>query len=142
VNLSDLIEVETNLKLAFLKSFSYNKVFNNERISNAFPDEDFCIYKDFPFNQLVYSYQHCARQDMKKMKILNSELSCTYLWLTQYSNVYIQFENKISDEFASFSIIMESDSYKFISQCNFKQRLDFCNKSHFRVKDIFGINDY
>jgi len=53
VNMSNFTEVEKNIKKAFLISISFYD-FNYERISIVFPDEDFCIYKDFPFNQLVY----------------------------------------------------------------------------------------
>ncbi len=41
-----------------------------------FPDEDFCLYVDFPFNQWI---------SMEIMSPQKNSLSCTYLWLRQYS---------------------------------------------------------
>lgn len=85
--MSNFIEVKKYFDHFFLISFSCQDTFYNERISNVFPDEDFCIYKDFPFNQLVLIYQFFQSYKEDKMKILNSKLSCTYLLLTQYYNV-------------------------------------------------------
>ena len=59
------------------------------RLSKLFPDKDFCLYKHFPFNQLVILSE--LVQDDKAFKLLNSrDYTCTYLWLTQYFGKFLQ----------------------------------------------------
>lgn len=55
---------------------------NLNKVDEIFPEEDFCIYSKFPFNQLVFIeiyYKNMADDSSK---------SCTLLWLFQYLNVY------------------------------------------------------
>ena len=55
-------------------------------LSSIFPDEDFCLYVDFPFNQFVIL---CENIDNKiDYKYKENEISCTYLWLVQYYEFY------------------------------------------------------
>jgi len=76
------------------------------------------------------------------MKILNSKLTCTYLWLAQYSDVLIEYLSNGTDIYESLLMIVKSDSFRSISKCNFKQRLELCNRSHFETKDIWSLSDY
>jgi len=114
----------------------------DERISKVFPNEDFCIYKNFPFNQLVFSFQYCSEHRIKENKKLNSKLSCTYLWLTQYSNILLQYLANNTDFYKSLMMVVESDSYKSILKCNFNQRLELCDKTNFQTKELWGLSDY
>jgi len=138
VNLSNPDHLDKSFKITF--GCGEN---NDERISKVFPDEDFCVYKDFPFNQLVFIFQFCLFSvEIKENKLMNSKLTCTYLWLTQYSNIFLQYLANDSNYYKSILMIVESDSYKSISKCNFNQRLEFCNKIHFQTKDIWSLSDY
>jgi len=139
VNLNDTGEIEKELITEI--TFNCEDSLIDERISNAFPDEDFCIYKDYPFHQLVFSLQLCLSYQLEKIRILNSQLSCTYLWLTQYAKVYLTLLSNDSDSYESLLMILESDSYKNISKCNFSKRLDICTTSYFQVKDIWTVSD-
>ena len=59
------------------------------RLSKLFPDRDFCLYKDFPFNQMVVlieTVQNAIVLDLLKSR----DYTCTYLWLAQYFEKFIQ----------------------------------------------------
>lgn len=68
-----------------------------------YPDEDFCLYRDFPFQQLVIIkdsiYQ--SRIDLNRTEMP----TCTFLWITQYYplyfklNIYGFFYNDLNTKF-------------------------------------------
>ena len=139
VNLSGFIPDNTSHKEIMLTgSYKYQKRILIDRI---FPDEDFCIYIDYPFNQLVILYE--CRQKMYFTKSLSlSELTCTYLWLIQY---FENLNNLISDENLYkyyFRSVLNTTAFKSISKCNFEHRINLCNKSNYKVKDIWDRNDF
>ena len=75
-----------------------------------FPDEDFCLYTKFPFNQLVLmllgdfrSYYH----------------SCTFLWIVQNTRLVSRF---CHDDNIDEIIKLQKISTKQIKECDFKQR--------------------
>lgn len=52
-------------------------------LDEVFPDEDFCLYKDFPFRQLINFVQSCYPEDASVIK-----LSCTlYCYIALYCSV-------------------------------------------------------
>lgn len=54
-----------------------------------FPEEDFCLYKSFPFNQLIILINYL---------ILNKKyMSCTNAWLNQYLEWFEDFQFKIEE---------------------------------------------
>ena len=58
------------------------------RLSKVFPDEDFCLYKDFPFNQLVILSEFVERNEVFKL-LKTRDYTCTYLWLAQYFEKFL-----------------------------------------------------
>ena len=91
VNLSNF--TETLIRFDRTKSIQIesNSFISTEiRLSKLFPDEDFCLYKDFPFQQLVILFQ--SAYDEKVFALLNSTryYSCTYLWLAQYFDLVLK----------------------------------------------------
>jgi hypothetical protein len=67
----------------------------NHEISKIFPDEDFCIYVDFPFNQNIFLYSIIRSKTISLT--LDKDSTCTYLWLAQNLEYYkdkdtIEFE--------------------------------------------------
>ena len=62
------------------------------RLSKLFPEKDFCLYKDFPFKQLV------ILTEVLRYRIVNESLTnrytCTYLWLAKYFPKYIKAYNR------------------------------------------------
>ena len=57
-------------------------------MSIIFPDEDFCIYVDFPFNQFVVHYESIKPEIHFIYK--EKEFTCNYLWLVQYYELYYE----------------------------------------------------
>jgi hypothetical protein len=108
-----------------------------------YPDEDFCLFKDFPHNRSV----------LPKLKpIYKSRCTCTELYLIQYSykyskeinfyndqsidNYYILqpfYFNEINEE--KFSKCSNPLTFDAIQHCNFKKRLDKCNFSSIKNKN-------
>lgn len=65
-------------EIAFTFSM-HNEVF---KISEIFPEEDFCIYVEFPFNQLVLFYHIISLKDHENIEIIIDinvkEVTCTF----------------------------------------------------------------
>ena len=89
VNLSSIKDVDINYDNAKMIFIDLGSFTPEIRLSKLFPDKDFCLYKHFPFNQLVILSE--LVQDDKAFKLLNSrDYTCTYLWLTQYFGKFLQ----------------------------------------------------
>ena len=91
VNLSNFEDLEYNYvyrRKFFAECNSYTPEI---RLSKLFPDKDFCLYKDFPFKQLVILSEFVEREQV--YKLFNSSTSrdytCTYLWLAQYFEKFL-----------------------------------------------------
>ena len=113
----------------------------SEPLFKVFPDEDFCIYKDFPFDQLVLFMQVCDNEFLNDM-IKTDEFTCTYWWLIQYIEFYYEFFNKEFTGSNTIKKIMESQSFREISKCDFEHRLELCNKTNYQIKNIWSNIDY
>ena len=97
-------------------------------LRDVFPDEDFCLYKDFPINQLVFIYK--VPDNPMEVTQPRKNMGCTYLWMTRSYEVLAQiFPN---DEITRF--LLNSDEFKSISKCHFDEKLKLCNRSNF---DLF-----
>ena len=53
-------------------------IFNNDYY---YPDEDLCLFKDFPHKQLIYPSIVSEKQ---------KECTCTIIWLVKYFNFYLK----------------------------------------------------
>ena len=80
-----------------LKKFYYNKkeitvggFGSNKEMSKVFPDEDFCLYKDYPFNQLVILIEIANNHEVFRILNLTKHYTCSYLWLAQYFNLFLE----------------------------------------------------
>ena len=92
VNLSNFNEIENKfLRTKSIQISSNKKIFIEKRMSKVFPDKDFCLYKDFPFNQLVFLMEYEYEEALTN---LSSYYTCTYLWLVQYFYIFIIINNK------------------------------------------------
>ena len=97
VNLSNFKELISyyrilkNKRFICIDGFSY---ISEIRLSKLLPDEDFCLYKDFPFNQLVILMEYIY--DDRMLAVLNStrHYTCTYLWLTQYFHIFLRLNER------------------------------------------------
>lgn len=132
VNLNNPREVEKNLENLFILSIF--QTFSNSIYSN-YPLEDFCYFKDYPYERLAMLH---LKPNYK------STCSCTELFLIQYfikrnsdifyyqdqliSNYYFlsqYYSNDINE--IDFSNCNNSSVEKSFVYCNFKTRLNDCN---------------
>lgn len=102
-----------------------------------FPDEDFCIYREFPFNQMAILIRDYKSKQLNEF--MDLKVSCTFLWLVQYYNSY-----NVTSGFAYYKqivILIDSEEFKSMLNCNFTHKISMCNKSDFHLKPILTYYD-
>lgn len=125
-NRSALRLIRRNAILIELKAlFSYDE--NRLSFEKRFPDEDFCLYQEFPFRQLIV-----LTDDSFLSVVTNktTKVTCTFMWLAKYYpthypilNVYWYFDYEFPVDFIKAKLV----------ECNFTERLQRCNRSDFHV---------
>ena len=129
------------------KEIGINELLTDRKlIAKIFPEEDFCIYVDFPFNQMVIVYKIMVYEVFFN-RDFNDDLTCTYLWLARYYPFYYKYymsfiTDKTLLNLNSLMVIMNSTSFKSISKCNFEQKRNSCNKSNYQIEDIWDRSDF
>ena len=117
-------------------------------ISKIFPDQDFCLYIDFPFNQLVIIlYNKWSYTDTYTD---TNKLSCTFFWLVQYYRIYNNlivhtYFSPLTLEQEQLINLIRSSSNDFESsmwKCDFEKRVNLCAKSNYQVRDIWDESDF
>lgn len=115
-----------------------------ETMLNVFPDEDFCLYEDFPFDQHILVQQNCFNDTMQ---ITRMEFSCTFLWLTQYYLLYykmfIRLDYDIVNDATFINIertINDTNYNSLISKCNFEKMRNNCKK--YTIEPIWERFDF
>jgi hypothetical protein len=93
-------------------------------VNRIFPDEDFCIYVDYPFKQLVILYELCKEKDFTESLSL-SELPCTYLWLIRYFKELDKLIPEYNIYKYYFMPVLNTTAFKSISKCKFEQENTF-----------------
>lgn len=77
---------------------------DNIKSNQVFPDEDFCLYLEYPFNQMIFlGVQNSILYELKEY--YPKYYTCTYLWLTQYLNYYWPFIDFKDKEILGYSRI-------------------------------------
>ena len=117
-------------------------------IEDVFPEEDFCVYHDFPFNQLIL---------LIKLKdtisdSMNKKFTCTFLWIVKYYKYYHKsgFQNEIDpikldkDNYTRhiLNVLNNANYESSLSKCFFPRLIDLCNKSNYAIKPFFDTSDY
>ena len=130
-NLENSSEVDlSRIKYIFVECFNN---LNSPPLIEVFPDEDFCLYKDFPVNQLVVIFEFCLSE--LESGILHDKITCTYLWITRSYKYLVNFYY-MGPLKASMQNLLNSSDYKSVSNCNFEKKLELCNKSSFVAKNF------
>ena len=100
-----------------------------------YPDEDLCMFKDFPHNQLVFPDIYTEKDSLS--------CSCTILWLLQYTRKYLYRDNilnstnNLSDYFSLIKCYLQNDYSSHFNSCNFEQRFGNCPKKNYFYKTNF-----
>ena len=131
-SISDYFSYRTYIKIRF---FEYQKV------SDVFPDEDFCIYKDYPFEQLVILHQ----RNTLSAGSIRTDFSCTFQWLIQYYPTIVKFypndyyywdwESRTAIN-ATVNQLNHSKTH-----CDFKRLHSLCERSNYQIKDVLDESD-
>lgn len=88
---------------------------------DVFPDADFCIWKDFPFNQMIDVWINVNYFNHLRPSTLDLDPSCTFLFVSRYYDM--------------------ERAKPLIVSCNFERRLRLCEKSEYEIKQLWGIYD-
>ena len=97
----------------------------------VYPDEDLCLFKDFPHNQLVAPIILPAKP---------IACTCTVVWLVQYAAIYKQID---SETYESLLGEMNDTVCSREMKCNFTERLAKCLQNqtrHIELGFFEGIN--
>lgn len=120
VNVSNKTEVDKNKELIVSISFSTNRKLYAHRNTHYLYDRDFCLFLDFPFEQMVFILPNYDERENTFR--LNESYSCTELWLFQFYG---------QADFAYRYRGIEKLTASNFSTCNFNQRFKLCNKTQF-----------
>ena len=128
-NLSDPVSLEINMEqskeIKFIIDNVLDFLYNNK--AQFFYDEDFCLFKDFPFEQLIIINVNLVFNEDKL------HLSCTTVWLVQYYQLYYQYSKSIFLKFEIDHTLKTIKENSLIEKCVFKTRLKQCNRSNFEI---------
>ena len=121
-------------KFIFLKCFNF---IHSAPLEDIFPEEDFCLYKDFPTNQLVFILENCdIKEKIEMWNKKKDKITCTYLWITRLYELLIKRLKNSTVGYKIVNMLLNSDEYKSISKCNFESKLELCNKWSFQTESI------
>ena len=135
VNLSNRSELDlyvNQTKIIFLDLFTISNT-EKDKIK-IFQDEDFCLFRNYPFDQLV----------LFKIKHLNTLFSlkytCTIQWVLKYVSKFKGYY--INDE-KDFLALNKTNNSKKFEICDFDKMIDNCNRTKFDIRgdDEWTIND-
>ena len=129
-NPNDFYEYRNSTFLIFLDCD--NNIFSLP-MCQVFPDEDFCIYIDFPFDQMIILIHNCEENEF--YQFINKKVSCTYLWLVQFMPYYYINYPNFNFTYHLRNLIL-SDDFQSMSKCNFESRISMCNKSNYQIKPL------
>jgi hypothetical protein len=106
------------------------KFLNDYKIRTNFPDEDFCLYQNFPFEQLIVSLYDLHNH----LELIDDSLTCTYLWLIQFYPIYANYSAHDQNRLLRDVVVNDDDDddESFLGQerrCEFDKRLKLCRKS-------------
>ena len=140
VNLSNQTQLELNKKrvVNILVQSSFSNIEVKENMTLLVRDEDFCLFKDYPFDQMVFLLIYEFTKTLQN-------LSCTLVWLMKDYHLYYKYI--IKPESANFwnkayvNIFQEGNWTEMVEKCDFGNRLENCKRERFEYKSKWNLND-
>lgn len=128
LNMNNLLIVGTFSKLYLEPSMRLD-------VPYLFPDEDFCSFVNFPFEQLIFLNPH--------MNCRLAKCSCTMLWLFQY--VHLIGNSQFARDFMYKHMNTEGPfeftvSRNETSGCMFEKRISVCKNSRILLSGGYGMD--
>ena len=120
VDIYNLFPFEGSYKLCvlFLINLSRNELTTVSNLDfnfiDYFPNEDFCLYAQFPFWQLIL-------MKFISLKFKEKDYSCTFVWFNQHFHIFGNFCHEKSTLLYEHIHFPLADK-KIIDKCNFQQR--------------------
>ena len=111
------IESESDFRRSLYLIFQEYQEFDILRRFYKYPEEDFCIFKDFPHRQLVAPIISSGK---------SIACTCTILWLIQYGELYKKFDHYNYDNLRVYVKINVSMCRQKLN-CNFTDRISKCH---------------
>lgn len=104
-----------------------------------FSNDNFCMFKDFPFKQLIIPTRYVMSSNDRNPK---SVCTCTIYWLYQYHKRYqiLYQANLYPGDALTKACLDVKDFDARIEKCNFEQRLKQCNGTHLNNSVILKFN--
>ena len=146
VDLTDASSVLSNKDNVFMLKFRYERAFVSFDSIYDYPDEDLCLFKDFPHQNLVYPI-------LLPGKLI--KCTCTLIWLKFFSHLYEPLLNETFNYINDDNLFNENQNrnneYKFckkasdFSICDISTRLDNCKIEKLEKKentfDMFRLDN-
>ena len=140
VNLSNQSQLELNLNrtVKIYVQSSHPNMESKEFLTILVRDEDLCLFKDYPFDQMVILliYEFTTRLQ---------NLSCTLVWLMKDYHLYYKSKTKLG--YPNFwntsylSIYQNGNWTEMVEKCHFGKKLENCERERFEYKSKWNIND-
>ncbi|CAF0866779.1 unnamed protein product [Brachionus calyciflorus] len=120
LNLRNVIKISV-----IFNSPSYVNSDSNENfihLDKAFPDVDFCLYKDFPFDNLIIMAFDTYHLD----RVTNLHVTCSVVWLVHPAVLFTAlYETPIKDPYLAEQLLKSHmNAYE---TCNFPMRIALCS---------------
>lgn len=125
-NVSQTNEADFISSTAVIYVWISNAIIERNDYEHRYPDADFCIYRTFRFRQLLILIDSLF---LDKFTGDKNDLTCTYLWLTQYYELFAKHAQSANRRIRTLSTIDLSNLSQIRSSCNFTKLLDLCNFS-------------
>lgn len=127
VDLEEMIKHIDRIVRIFLFNDRYFHIETNVQFAK---DEDFCLFADFPFKQLIFFYTDSNNnKDVHFFNKKSTPFTCTEKWLLKYNSIaFTFFPDMIQPDLVGFNFS------NLLSSCRFEQRLKLCNKRNFPAK--------
>ena len=128
VNLSSPTDVKLNIKKLWVLVLEHPTSFVSFDQVYEYPDEDLCLFREFPHDRLVYPILYPGKQ---------INCSCTLKWLHAYEFIYRNRKHPVTTDY--YILVQDSVNYKFTSvykycheafktlDCEFGKKMSDCS---------------
>jgi hypothetical protein len=146
INLYNINEINSRINEYMRLRFEYSKQATSFDRIYEYPEEDICLFKDFPHDHLVYPM-------IVPGKKINC--SCTIIWLLKNYYLYVGVHVNQPDYEENYSInelrdgsffenILYCVAFDFLEnykKCNFDDLQTKCNKSNYQTNTAFSLDN-
>ena len=139
VNLTNKSELDLNVNHTKIIYLNLVTILNTKADTiNIFLDEDFCLFRNYPFDQLVII------KILHLKTIFSQKYTCTIQWVLKNIYLYAEYSYILGFDFNyiySDFLTSNNQTYKF-EKCDFDRMVDNCNRTMFNIIDNeWTIND-